>query len=111
MADTPAAAPAAPKSPAKKAKTPKAPKEKKPKAPKVAPKHPGFNAMVVEAIAALKERTGSSLAGTCKASASASHSKQRIPYAVKCVKSHRQRAKRECGTHACHLTCHPSRVS
>ncbi len=56
MADTPAAAPAAPKSPAKKA-------VKKATKPKVAPKHPGFNAMVVEAIAALKERTGSSLAG------------------------------------------------
>ena len=43
-----------------KAKVAKPTKEKKPKA---APKHPGFNAMIVEAIAFLKERTGSSLAG------------------------------------------------
>ncbi len=53
MADTaPAPAPA-----------PAAPKAKKPSKPKAAPKHAGFNVLVVEAIAFLKDRTGSSLPG------------------------------------------------
>lgn len=61
------------KSAKKKASKPKAPKADKPKKekkaagekkPRAAPKHAPFKVLIVEAIAGLKERTGSSLPGT-----------------------------------------------